>query len=99
MVRVVYRWRVAPEHFNDFKNTWRQTTNSIHQSVDGALGSFLLRSAEDETEVITIAKWTSLESWKSFWGNRNPDEMAEMRKLGERIAAEAYEEIEDHTKW
>ncbi len=98
MVRVVYRWRVAPENFDEFKKTWRQTTNSIHHSVDGALGSFLLRSVEDDTEVITIAKWASLEAWKSFWGNANPEEMAEMRKLGERIAADAYHEIEDHTQ-
>lgn len=79
MVRVVYRWHVAPENFEEFKKIWSTTTNRIHESVFGALGSFMLRSFENETEVITIAKWDSLESWKNFWGNENPQEM-EARK-------------------
>ncbi len=98
MVRVVYRWHVAPENFEEFKKIWSTTTNRIHESVFGALGSFMLRSFENETEVITIAKWDSLESWKNFWGNENPKEMEAMRKLGKRISAEALEEIEDHTQ-
>lgn len=98
MVRVVYRWRVPPENFEAFKKIWRTTTNNIHKSVTGALGSFMLRSFENPTEVITIAKWESLESWKNFWGNKNPKEMEAMSKLGTRISAEAFEEIEDHTK-
>ncbi len=57
----------------------------------------MLRSIENLTEVITIANWDSLESWKNFWGNENPKEMEAMRKLGKRISAEAFEEIEDHT--
>ncbi|MDN5205505.1 antibiotic biosynthesis monooxygenase [Fulvivirgaceae bacterium BMA10] len=98
MVRVVYRWHVAPENFEEFKKIWSATTNRIHESVIGALGSFLLRSFENETEVITIAKWESLESWKNFWGNENPKEMQAMRKLGKRISAEVFEEVEDHTR-
>ena len=66
MVRVVYRWQVAPQDFEAFKETWRTTTNRIHESVAGAQGSFMLRSFENESEVITIAKWDSLESWENF---------------------------------
>jgi len=98
MVRVVYRWRVPPENFETFAETWRETTNSIHASVEGAQGSFLLRSFEDETEVITIAKWDSHQAWKQFWGNQNPREMRGMSALGERMAVEVFEEIEDHTR-
>lgn len=98
MVRVIYRWEVSPENFEAFKEVWSATTNRIHQSVNGAQGSFLLRSAENENDVLTIAKWDSLDDWKSFWGNQNPEEMKAMRALGTRISAEAFEEIEDHTK-
>ncbi len=98
MVRVVYRWQVEPENFEAFQKIWSTTTNHIHTSVDGALGSFLLRAIEDETEVITIAKWNSLASWKNFWGHENPEQMQAMRKLGTHISAEAYDEIEDHTR-
>ena len=98
MVRVVYRWQVAPDDFEAFNKIWSSTTNSIHQSVEGALGSFMLRSFEDETEVVTIAKWDSLASWKNFWGNADPKEMEAMRKLGKRISADVFEEIEDYTR-
>ncbi len=98
MVRVVYRWKVAPESFEAFRDTWRATTNHIHESVAGALGSFMLRSVDSETEVITIARWDSLESWQTFWGNRNPQQMEGMRALGERISVEVFEEVEDHTR-
>ena len=98
MVRVIYRWQVAPQDFEEFRKTWRATTNRIHESVDGALGSFMLRSLENESEVITIAKWDSLESWEKFWGNSDPREMQGMRMLAKRVAAEAFDEIEDHTR-
>ncbi len=98
MIRVVYRWHVAPENFKEFEKIWSTTTNRIHESVLGAFGSFMLRSFENETEVVTIAKWDSLESWKNFWGNENPKEMEAMRKLGKRISAEVFEEMGDHTR-
>ena len=98
MIRIVYRWQVPLEDFEEFKETWSTTTNRIHESVDGALGSFMLRSFEDPAEVITIARWESLAAWKKFWVDENPKEMEAMRRLGKRISAEAYEEIEDHTR-
>lgn len=98
MVRVVYRWQVAPQDFEKFHKTWRATTNRIHASVIGARGSFLLRSFDDETNVITVAKWDSLAAWKEFWGNANPQEMAAMRALGERVSVECFKEIEDHSR-
>jgi heme-degrading monooxygenase HmoA len=97
MIRVIYRWQVDSENFEEFKKIWRETTNRIHDTVEGALGSFMLKSIENEEEVLTVAKWKSVESWRSFWGKANPKEMEAMRKLGVRISAEAFEEIEDHT--
>ena len=58
----------------------------------------MLKSFENDTEVLTVAKWDSLESWKNFWGYKNPKEMEAMRKLGKRISAEVFEEIEDFTR-
>lgn len=98
MIRVIYRWQVDPENFDAFKRIWTATTNRIHETVPGALGSFMLRACEDESEVVTVAKWDCLESWKAFFGNTNPEAMQEMRKLGKRIAVDAYDEIEDYTR-
>ena len=98
MVRVIYRWQVESENFEDFRKIWRATTNQIHASVAGAQGSFLLRSLENETEVLTVAKWDSLDAWKHFWKNENPKEMEAMNKIGKRLSADVFEEIEDHTR-
>lgn len=97
MIRVVYRWRVAPQDFAAFHDTWRATTLGIHDSVEGAKGSFMLRSVDAPDEVLTVAKWDSLVAWQSFWGNQNPEQMHKMRTLGERISVDVFEEIEDHT--
>ena len=98
MIRVVYRWQVEPKDFEAFRETWRTTTNRIHETVPGALGSFMLRSFENEAEVITVARWESRQAWEQFWGNQDPEAMQAMRVLGERLSAEAFEEIEDHTR-
>ena len=97
MIRVVYRWRVKAENFDAFRKTWSATTQGIHETVPGARGSFMLQACEDTAEVLTVARWDSLESWKAFWGSSNPREMKNMRMLGERVSVEAYEEIGDCT--
>lgn len=97
MFRVIYRWEVEPENFDEFKSVWQRTTKQIHKTVSGALGSFMLKNHENSSEILTIAKWDSYESWKAFWGNKNPEEMKEMRVLGKRISVETYSEVEDHT--
>lgn len=98
MIRVVYRWRVTEESFENFKEVWARTTNNIHKTVPGALGSFMLRSPEDKTEVLTVAKWDSVESWKTFWVAENPSEMVGMREIGERISVTVYDEVDDFTR-
>ena len=98
MIRVIYRWEVQPGDFEEFRHAWRATTNHIHASVEGALGSFMLRGRDGDTEVLTVARWKSLESWQAFWGDRNPAQMQGMRSLGKRVSVEVYDEIEDHTR-
>jgi len=96
--RVIYRWQVAPDNFDAFRDTWRATTNRIHETVPGALGSFMLRAHDDDSVVLTVAKWDSAESWQRFWGNADPTAMQKMRDLGTRVSVEAFDEIEDHTR-
>lgn len=72
VIRVVCRWKVKEEDFTSFQEVWSRTTSKIHETVPGALGSFMLRNPEDKTEVITVAKWDSVERWRAFWGSENP---------------------------
>ncbi|MCB1801228.1 MAG: antibiotic biosynthesis monooxygenase [Gammaproteobacteria bacterium] len=98
MFRVIYRWEVLPKDFDDFRRVWRVTTNRIHESVPGALGSLMLRANDRHSEVLTVAKWESEESWRRFWGNQDPEEMQGMRKLGKRVSVETYNEVDDYTR-
>ncbi|WP_434353938.1 antibiotic biosynthesis monooxygenase [Psychrobacter sp. HD31] len=98
MFRVIYEWRVPVDKMDEFQNVWRSATESIHHSVEGALGSFMLRSYDTPEKVLTVAKWHTHEDWQSFWGNRNPEKMQKMREIAERVSVEAFYEIEDRTK-
>ena len=98
MIRIVYRWQVEPEHFEEFQKAWDLATNSIHQTVPGALGSFMLREIDNPGEVLTVAKWESVAAWKAFWGAASPREMDTMHKLGRRVSVNVYEEIDDFTR-
>ncbi|WP_251977325.1 antibiotic biosynthesis monooxygenase family protein [Salinicola avicenniae] len=98
MIRVIYRWRVSETNFASFQAVWTRTTNQIHETVPGALGSFMLRDTEDKTAVMTVAKWDARESWEAFWGAENPAQMTRMRELGERLSVQVCEEIDDFTR-
>ncbi|MCE0557973.1 MULTISPECIES: antibiotic biosynthesis monooxygenase [Motilimonas] len=98
MFRVIYEWRVPAEKMNEFQDVWRSATDSIHHSVAGALGSFMLRSSDSPEKVLTIAKWRTRQDWELFWGNCNPEKMQKMREIAERISVEAFDEIEDRTR-
>ena len=53
------------------------------------MGSFMLRSFENQSEVITIAKWETREAWEEFWGrSSDPKQMEGMRMLGRRVSAD-----------
>ncbi|MDN4502424.1 antibiotic biosynthesis monooxygenase [Alteromonadaceae bacterium BrNp21-10] len=97
MIRVVYRWRVSSHNFDEFNRVWKQTTDHIHESVAGAFGSLMLRSIDEKSEIVTIAKWDSLASWESFWGNENPIQMKKMHQIAKRMSVEVFEEVADRT--
>lgn len=98
MFRVIYEWRVPLDKMEEFQSVWRSVTESIHESTEGALGSFMLQSSDTPEKVLTIAKWRSRGDWELFWGNRNPEKMQKMRDIAERVSVEAFDEIEDRTK-
>jgi heme-degrading monooxygenase HmoA len=98
MIRVVYTWRVSEVNAAQFRAIWARTTNAIHNATPGARGSMLLQSQQDPTTFVTIARWDTFEAWQAFWEGTAHTDMQEMHALAERIAAEAYEEIEDYTR-
>jgi len=98
MIRIIYSWKVAPEKLALFIETWKKTTNRIHEEVEGAKGSFMLQNEKDSTEIKTIAKWDSLDDWKKFWTDNKPRQMQLMHDLGERVSVEIFREVDDFTK-
>ena len=98
MIRIIYSWQVEPENTALFIETWKRTTNKIHEEVAGARGSFMLQSDKDAREIKTIARWDSLGHWKKFWQDSNPGQMRSMHDLGERVAVEIFREVDDFTK-
>ncbi|SNZ00032.1 antibiotic biosynthesis monooxygenase family protein [Flagellimonas pacifica] len=98
MIRIIYSWKVAPEKRELFIQTWKKTTNSIHETVKGARGSFMLQSETDASDIKTIAKWDSLADWEKFWQDNKPSQMQSMHDIGERISVEIFREVDDFTK-
>lgn len=98
MIRIIYSWKVEPEKLETFIETWKKTTNKIHEEVEGARGSFMLQHEKDSTEIKTVAKWDSLQNWEKFWHEGNHSQMGKMHDLGKRISVEIFKEIEDFTK-
>lgn len=98
MIRIIYTWTVAPEQLDGFIETWKKTTNKIHEEVEGARGSFMLQNAGSNTEIKTIARWDSLEHWERFWKDSRPSQMDTMHDLGERVSVEVFKEVDDFTR-
>ena len=97
MIRIIYTWNVQSKNLETFIEIWKKTTNSIHKSVKGARGSFMLQNHNDLSEIKTIARWDSLEDWKNFWQDSKPQQMSAMHELGERVSVEIYTEVDDFT--
>ncbi len=93
----MYSWQVEPEKLELFIETWKRTTNRIHEEVEGARGSFMLQNDKDAGEIKTIARWDSLNDWKKFWNDGNHSQMRSMHDLGERISVEIFREVDDFT--
>ena len=67
MIRVVYRWAVAPGAEADFRRWWHDGTLAIRRDRAGALGSALLRSQDDACSLVGVARWRSKADLEAFW--------------------------------
>lgn len=97
MIRIIYEWQVEPDNIAAFRETWQHTTTTIHQSVTGARGSFLLQKLGEPGRILTIARWDSLEHWQAFWQSKNPQAMQGLRALGTLISFTPFDEFADYT--
>ncbi|MEM9545177.1 MAG: antibiotic biosynthesis monooxygenase [Bacteroidota bacterium] len=98
MIRIIYSWKVEPENLELFIDTWKKTTNKIHEEIKGARGSFMLQDENDTKNIKTIARWDSLDDWERFWNDSKPRQMSTMHDLGERISVEIFNEVDDFTR-
>lgn len=97
MIRVVYRWKVAPEHQAEFEATWQKTTRAIHENVEGALGSICLRAIDSPGEMITIATWQTEHQWRSFIREAKQQSMSGLHALATLVSTTPYFEVGDET--
>ncbi len=97
MIRVVYRWKVAPGHQAEFETTWQKTTRAIHDHTEGALGSICLRSIENPGEMITMATWQTEEQWRAFIRQAKHQSMKSLHALATLVSATPYVEVGDET--
>ncbi|HLN43707.1 MAG TPA: antibiotic biosynthesis monooxygenase [Acidimicrobiales bacterium] len=67
VIRVIYRWEVAPDAAADFRRWWHEGTLGIRRDRVGALGSTLLRSRDDPGTFVGVARWRSSEDLEAFW--------------------------------
>lgn len=66
MIRVLYRWQVAPEAAEGFLTWWHEGTVHIRSTSSGARGSTLLRAQEDPAIFVDVASWDSLDALVAF---------------------------------
>ena len=97
MIRVIYTWRVAEARMDEFNATWRATTRSIHNSTEGARGSFCVRSIDNPGEVLTIALWETEAQWRDFMANAKSHSMRSLHEIAEQVSARVYAQLGDET--
>ncbi len=68
-IRVIYRWRVERQRWDDFAAWWHEGTLRIRASHPGALGSTLCQPAQDDEHLVGIARWKSEDDLVRFWGD------------------------------
>lgn len=70
MIRVIYRWRVLLGEEETFRRAWEIGTVAIRRACKGSHGSLLMRSKNTASEFAGVARWDSVEAWRS--AHRSP---------------------------
>ena len=102
MIRVIYRWRVKPGGEDAFRQAWEKGTKAIMRSTEGSHGSLLMQCRDRPSEFAGMARWDSIEAWRSAHENPNwpPDREAFRvvhRVAGKTISTKIFEELSDLT--
>jgi heme-degrading monooxygenase HmoA len=68
MHRIVWQYRVAPEHVNAFEAAYRSggTWSQLFRRSPDYLGTELYRSTDAGNVYVTIDRWRTKESWERF---------------------------------
>jgi heme-degrading monooxygenase HmoA len=93
MIYVIYKWSVSLADKPEFLSRWSAVTQSIHKSVDGALGSFCIGEIGTPTEILTIAKWESHDQWLLFIAQAKTGAMKSLHDIAKQISVTAYDEL------
>ncbi|MGH7933127.1 MAG: antibiotic biosynthesis monooxygenase family protein [Candidatus Binataceae bacterium] len=102
MIRVMYRWRVKPGGENAFRRAWETGTVAIRRVFKGSHGSLLMQSKEVPLEFAGVARWDSVEAWRSAhqspqWPPDRESTRIVHAVAGKTIATEIFEELSDLT--
>ncbi|MDB5107442.1 MAG: hypothetical protein JWM69_383 [Candidatus Binatus sp.] len=65
MIRVMYRWTIAPGGEQEFIEHWKEGTRRIQANCEGAEGSFLIRDYERQEFFFGVARWHSRQAWET----------------------------------
>jgi heme-degrading monooxygenase HmoA len=97
MIRVVYRFAAGPGQEEVFANAWSRATRSIRDRAPGSRGSQLFRSADDPREFVALARWESIDAWRTFRSGEpaDPGAIAAMLSVAEVTSIEVLEEVDD----
>lgn len=72
---------------------WHEGTLRIRSSRPGALGSTLLAPTGDDSRLVAIARWRSVDDLEAFWANPGGSQF----QGAELESTEIYEEVDDLT--
>ena len=99
MLRVIYRWKVDPDRFEEFREAWEAMTEAIRAQRLGARGSMLLRDPDRPDEVMAIATWESRAHWEEAGKQPSchPEAGQRMKAASQFLSGTPYEVVADLT--